>query len=54
MFGPRSPAQEVASRGVGYAERQRLGYELRRDLVADLAAGLTANLHQTFADLLEP
>ncbi len=39
---------------IGYAERQRLGYELVRDLIADLDAGLTANLHETFAGLLHP
>jgi hypothetical protein len=39
---------------IGYAERQRLGYELVRDLIADLDAGLTANLSETFADLLRP
>ena len=39
---------------IGYAERQRLGYELVRDLVNDLDAGLTANLRETFADLLRP
>jgi hypothetical protein len=39
---------------IGYAERQRLGYELVRDLINDLDAGLTANLRETFADLLHP
>ena len=39
---------------IAYAERQRLGHELVRDLVQDLDAGLTANLHETFADLLRP
>ncbi len=39
---------------IGYAERQRLGYELVRDLIADLDAGLTANLRETFATLLRP
>jgi hypothetical protein len=39
---------------IGYAERQRLGYELVRDLINDLDAGLTANLRETFADLLRP
>jgi hypothetical protein len=39
---------------IGYADRQRLGYELVRDLIADLDAGLTANLRETFADLLRP
>jgi hypothetical protein len=39
---------------IGYAERQRLGYELVRDLIDDLDAGLTANLRETFADLLRP
>jgi hypothetical protein len=38
--------------GVGYAERQRIAYELVRDLVADLDAGLTANLREGFAQLL--
>jgi len=53
-LAPGHPRRRSRAEEVGYAERQRLGYELRRDLVADLAAGLTANLHQTFADLLEP
>jgi hypothetical protein len=39
---------------VGYAERQRIGYELVRDLVADLDAGLTANVRVNFADILAP
>jgi hypothetical protein len=37
---------------IGYAERQRLGYELVRELIDDLDAGLTANLRETFASLL--
>ncbi|HEX5078383.1 MAG TPA: hypothetical protein VFV80_04475 [Geminicoccaceae bacterium] len=40
--------------GVGYAERQRIGYELVRDLVDDLDAGLTANARANFADILVP
>jgi hypothetical protein len=36
------------------AERQRIGYELVRDLVDDLDGGLAANLRETFADLLRP
>jgi hypothetical protein len=39
---------------VGYAERQRIGYELVEALVNDLATGLTANLRETFADILRP
>jgi hypothetical protein len=39
---------------IGYAERQRLGYELIQDLIKDLDAGLATNLHETFADLLRP
>jgi hypothetical protein len=39
---------------IGYAERQRIGYELVRDLVNDIDAGLTANLRESFADLLRP
>jgi len=39
---------------IGYAERQQIGYELVRDLINDLDAGLTANLRETFADLLRP
>jgi hypothetical protein len=39
---------------IGYAERQRLGYELVRDLVNDLAAGLATNLRSTYADILRP
>jgi hypothetical protein len=38
--------------GVGYAERQRIAYELVRDLVADLDLGLTANIRESFAPLL--
>jgi hypothetical protein len=37
---------------IGYAERQRLGYELVRELIDDLDDGLTANLRETFASLL--
>lgn len=39
---------------VGYAERQKIGYELVRDLVHDLDAGLTANVRANFADILSP
>ncbi|MGH6920827.1 MAG: hypothetical protein ACREJ0_24355 [Geminicoccaceae bacterium] len=39
---------------VGYAERQRIGYELVRDLVEDLDQGLTANVRANFADILVP
>ena len=40
--------------GVGYAERQRIGYELVRKLVDDLDEGLTANVRANFADILAP
>jgi hypothetical protein len=40
--------------GVGYAERERIGYELVRDLVDDLDAGLSANVRESFADLMRP
>jgi hypothetical protein len=40
--------------GVGYAERQRIGYELVRDLVDDLDAGLMANIRESFAALIRP
>jgi hypothetical protein len=40
--------------GVGYAERQRIGYELVRDLVDDLDAGLTANIRESFGALIRP
>lgn len=33
---------------IGYAERQRIGYELVRDLVNDLDAGLISNIEQSF------
>jgi hypothetical protein len=39
---------------VGYAERQQIAYELVRDLVDDLAAGLATNLRETFADIVKP
>lgn len=39
---------------IGYAQRQRIAYELVRDLVDDLDAGLTANLRETFADVIQP
>jgi hypothetical protein len=38
--------------GVGYAERERIGYELVRDLVDDLDAGLSANVRSGFPDLV--
>ena len=38
---------------VRYAERQRMGYELVRDLVDDLDAGLVANLREAFAEILQ-
>jgi hypothetical protein len=37
---------------VGYADRQRIAYELVRDLVDDLDAGLSANVRDSFAELL--
>ena len=40
--------------GVGYAERQRIGYELVRDLVDDLDTGLTANIRESFGALIHP
>ena len=39
---------------VGYAERQKISYELVRDLVDDLDEGLTANVRANFADILAP
>jgi hypothetical protein len=38
--------------GVGYAERERIGYELVLALVDDLDAGLTANVRDGLADLV--
>jgi hypothetical protein len=38
--------------GVGYAERQRIAYELVRDLVGDLDAGLSANIRESFAEFV--
>jgi hypothetical protein len=40
--------------GVGYAERQRIGYEFVRALVDDLDAGLSANLRESFGALIRP
>ncbi|MEM7022655.1 MAG: hypothetical protein AAF637_08660 [Pseudomonadota bacterium] len=37
---------------VGYAERQRIGYQLVRDLVEDLDGGLTTNMQANFRDIL--
>jgi hypothetical protein len=37
---------------VSYAERQRIGDELVRDLVDDLDAGLMANLRESFGALI--
>jgi hypothetical protein len=39
---------------VGYAERQKIGYELVRDLVEDLDEALTSNVRANFADILVP
>ena len=38
--------------GVAYADRQRIAYELVRDLVDDLDAGLSANVRESYAELL--
>jgi hypothetical protein len=38
--------------GVGYAERQRIAYELVRELVDDLDAGLSANIRESFPQLV--
>jgi hypothetical protein len=40
--------------GVGYAERQKIGYELVRKLVGELDEGLTTNVRANFADILVP
>jgi hypothetical protein len=40
--------------GVAYAERQRIAYEFVRDLVDDLDAGLTANVRESYAELVRP
>jgi hypothetical protein len=40
--------------GVGYAERERIGYQLVQDLVDDLDRGLSANVSESFADLVRP
>jgi hypothetical protein len=40
--------------GVAYAERQRIAYELVRDLVDDLDAGLSANVRESYAELVRP
>jgi hypothetical protein len=40
--------------GVGYAERQRIGYEFVLALVDDLDAGLSANLRESFGALIRP
>ena len=40
--------------GVAYAERQRIAYELVRALVDDLDAGLSANVRESYAELLRP
>lgn len=40
--------------GVGYAEREQIGYELVRDLADDLDASLSANIRESFAGLLRP
>jgi hypothetical protein len=36
----------------GYAERERIGYELVRDLVNDLDVGLSANIANSFSRLI--
>jgi hypothetical protein len=40
--------------GVAYAERQRIAYELVRELVDDLDAGLSANVRESYAELVRP
>jgi hypothetical protein len=40
--------------GVAYAERQRIAYELVRDLVNDLDVGLSANVRESYAELVRP
>ena len=40
--------------GVAYAERQRIAYELVRDLANDLDAGLTASVRENYAELVRP
>jgi len=40
--------------GVGYAERQRIAYELVRDMVDDLDVGLVKNLRESFGALIRP
>ena len=54
MVGSVSTAVAAAAvpEGVGYAERQRIGYDLVRALVDDLDAGLMANLRESFGALI--
>ena len=40
--------------GVAYAERQRIAYELVRDLAGDLDTGLSANVRESYAELMRP
>ena len=51
---PRRSPQRGVPEGVGYAERQRIGYDLVRALVDDLDAGLMANLRESFGALIRP
>jgi hypothetical protein len=39
---------------VAYGNRQRIGYELVRELVGELATGLASNLRESFSDILRP
>lgn len=37
-----------------HGDRQRIGYELVRELVDELASGLASNLRESFSDILRP
>jgi hypothetical protein len=39
---------------VAHGDRQRIGYELVRELVDELASGLASNLRESFSDILRP
>jgi hypothetical protein len=39
---------------VAYGDRQRIGYELVRELIGELATGLASNLRESFSDILRP
>ena len=52
--GTTASRSRAVPEDAGDATRQRIAYELVRDLIDDIAGGLASNLRDTFADIVRP